>query len=106
MALTLGASTVMCGSLLAGTSESPGEAFFHDGRKLKLYRGLGSVDLLPSQGPRFGPAVSEECPKTEGGIGCLVIDSGPVASILPPLLEGVKRDLRRLGAANVEQLHD
>merc|ERR1712039_3459 len=93
MAITIGASTVMCGSLLAGTSESPGEAFWHDGQRLKLYRGLGTLEL-------------EQSKQTQGCAACAVIERGPAALLIQNLLEGVRRDLRRLGSNNLTQLHE
>jgi IMP dehydrogenase len=106
MALTLGASTVMCGSLLAGTSESPGDAFFLDGMRLKLYRGMGSLDTIPAGGADGTPNGIVDISRTPQGTGCAVIDRGPAMTLLASLLEGARRDLRRLGAGAVDQLHN
>lgn len=93
MALTLGASVVMCGSLFAGTSESPGDGFWHDGQKLKLYRGAGVLELEGGQ-------------QLQGGSLCAVVDRGPVDLLVSSMMDAVRRDLRRLGVSNVTQLHE
>lgn len=106
MALTLGASTVMCGSLLAGTHESPGECFFHSGQRLKVYRGAGSLEVLPKPSTKKYTESEEVNERIDRGVSCAVVDRGSVQAFIPPLLEGVKRDLRRLGVATIQQLHD
>lgn len=100
MALILGASSVMCGSLFAATEESPGDAFFHSGMRLKNYQGMGSLDVM-----RKSASVATNSTGAEASVGCAVVDRGSVNSLVPYLLEAVKRDLRRLGVSNVPQLH-
>mmetsp|Transcript_97194 Transcript_97194/g.258291 ORF Transcript_97194/g.258291 Transcript_97194/m.258291 type:complete len:484 (-) Transcript_97194:96-1547(-) len=106
MALSLGASTVMCGSLLAGTTESPGEAFFHDGMRLKLYRGFGSVDVIPRPTETKYALGAGNDSELANASGCAVVDRGPAASLVPYLVDGIKRDIRRLGVGTIWQLHD
>lgn len=97
MALTLGASSVMCGSLFAGTDEAPGSSFFHNGMKLKNYRGMGALEKMED-----APAIGTD----SQSVACAIIDRGSVKSLLPYLIEGLKKDIRRLGVSNVPQLHE
>merc|ERR1712139_704986 len=99
-ALTLGASTVMCGSLFAATEESPGNSFFHNGMKLKNYCGMGGLEVMPD------PESTADSAKSSQNVACAVVDRGSVKALLPYMLDGVRRDLRRLGVANIPQLHE
>eukprot|EP00929_Paragymnodinium_shiwhaense_P110188 TRINITY_DN7697_c0_g1_i1.p1 TRINITY_DN7697_c0_g1~~TRINITY_DN7697_c0_g1_i1.p1 ORF type:complete len:498 (+),score=95.60 TRINITY_DN7697_c0_g1_i1:129-1622(+) len=110
MAMTLGASSVMVGSLLAGTRESPGDAFYHSGMRLKVHRGFGALETEPSlQSATARRATGELPPAVKSGnptVGCAVMDRGSVGSLLPYLLEGIRRDLCRLGVSTVRELHE
>eukprot|EP00746_Dinoflagellata_sp_MGD_P156371 gnl/MRDRNA2_/MRDRNA2_85796_c0_seq4.p1 gnl/MRDRNA2_/MRDRNA2_85796_c0~~gnl/MRDRNA2_/MRDRNA2_85796_c0_seq4.p1 ORF type:complete len:535 (+),score=119.06 gnl/MRDRNA2_/MRDRNA2_85796_c0_seq4:96-1700(+) len=104
-ALCIGASAVMCGSLLAGTRETPGEYFYNQGVRLKRYRGMGSIDAMKkgSDDRYFGTKTTV---KVAQGVCGTVQDKGPLEAYIPYLTQGVKHGLQDLGCINVERLHE
>lgn len=102
-ALSLGAGTAMCGSLLAGTEESPGEYFFNDsGMRLKRYRGMGSIDAM-KKGSDNGYHGSTSVIKLALGVCGSVQDKGSVHQYMPYLSQGLRHGLQDLGtkSANI-----
>jgi len=103
-ALCLGASAVMCGSMLAGTEETPGEYFYADnGTRLKRYRGMGSIDAMKKgSDDRYFGATSAL--KVAQGVSGSVQDKGSVYRYLPYLVQGMKHGMQDLGVQSTDDL--
>lgn len=102
-ALSLGASCVMLGSMLAASHESPGDFAEVNGITVKKYRGMGSHDAM-----KHG-SDSRYCSKgiqvAQGVSGTLKF-RGKAEKYLPPILQGVRHGMQAVGAASIEDLHN
>ncbi|SHO48509.1 IMP dehydrogenase [Desulfopila aestuarii] len=102
-----GASTVMIGSLFAGTDETPGETFLYQGRTYKGYRGMGSLGAM-SQGSSdryFQENVSATSKLVPEGIEGKVPYRGPITSVIYQLLGGLRSGMGYVGAGTIADLH-
>lgn len=102
-ALSLGASVAMCGSLLAGTEESPGDYFFQDGLRLKKYRGMGSIEAM-SQGSAKRYFASESIVKVAQGVTGTVVDKGSLRRFIPYLVQGIKHGFQDVGCKTMDEI--
>ncbi|KAG8776521.1 inosine-5'-monophosphate dehydrogenase [Ceratobasidium sp. 428] len=133
-ALALGAGAVMMGGLLAGTTEAPGEYFYHEGKRVKTYRGMGSIEAM--QQGKVKPASAATSSKLNGaskakaesnvhenaatsryfseasavkvaqGVSGDVQDKGSIQKFLPYLHAGLQHSLQDIGTPSVQQLQD
>jgi IMP dehydrogenase len=98
-ALALGASCVMLGGLVAGTAETPGPFFYHQGQKVKAYRGSRSPDSLRVTESVAGRVVPQ-------GVSAVVLDKGSIHTLIPYHLQGVRHGFQDVGARSLTDLHD
>ncbi|PCH41776.1 IMP dehydrogenase [Wolfiporia cocos MD-104 SS10] len=130
-ALALGAGAVMMGGLLAGTTEAPGEYFYHDGKRVKTYRGMGSLEAMEQGKP--GPTSAANGAMNNGaakrkttyenaattryfsessavkvaqGVSGDVQDKGSVRQFLPYLYTGLQHSFQDIGVRDVQALRE
>jgi len=103
-ALSLGASTVMMGGLLAGTSESPGEYFYEGGVRVKKYRGMASHEAMEKGGGKRYLAVEDRIKVAQGVTGT-VVDKGSVIHLVQYLMQSLLHSLQELGCKSIQELH-
>jgi len=105
-ALAAGASTVMVGSLLAGTEEAPGEIFLYQGRSYKSYRGMGSVGAMArgSADRYFQQDIRDHLKLVPEGIEGQVPYKGQVREIIHQLVGGVKAAMGYTGSTTIAEL--
>jgi len=107
-ALAAGADAAMVGSVLAGTDESPGEVYLHQGRSYKAYRGMGSVGAMArgSADRYFQAEVRDTLKLVPEGIEGQVPYKGPVAGVLHQLAGGLRAAMGYVGARDLAELHE
>jgi IMP dehydrogenase len=113
-AIAAGASSVMLGSLLAGTAESPGQLIFVGGKQFKTYRGMGSLGAMQSRGDakpysrdRYAQddVLSEDKLVPEGIEGRIPF-RGPLAQVVHQLVGGLRSGMGYAGAPTIERLQE
>jgi IMP dehydrogenase len=107
-ALAAGASTVMMGSMFAGTEEAPGEVILFQGRSYKSYRGMGSLGAMSAgSADRYFQDSSNNADKlVPEGIEGRVAYKGSVLAILYQMVGGVRSSMGYCGCASIAELHD
>lgn len=107
-AIAVGADTVMIGSLLAGTDESPGETIIYQGRTFKSYRGMGSLGAMSSgtSSDRYAQEGTSGGKLVPEGIEGRVPSKGPLSEWVFQLVGGLKAGMGYCGAASIKELQE
>ena len=105
-AIAAGASSVMLGSMFAGTEESPGETIIYEGRKFKSYRGMGSLEAMQkgSKDRYFQDAEDDINKLVPEGISARVPFKGKLEEVVHQLIGGLRAGMGYCGTNNIEKL--
>ena len=107
-ALAAGGTSVMIGSLVAGTEESPGDTIIFNGRKFKSYRGMGSLEAMEngSKDRYFQADQADKKKLVPEGIAARVPYKGTLFEVIYQLAGGLRSGMGYCGAPDIERLHD
>jgi IMP dehydrogenase len=106
-ALAAGASSVMLGSMFAGTEEAPGEVELFQGRSYKSYRGMGSIGAMQlGSKDRYFQDEADADKLVPEGIEGRVPYRGPLRNIIHQMMGGLRASMGYMGAASIEQIHE
>jgi len=108
-AIVAGAESVMLGSILAGTEESPGEKIIQDGRQYVVYRGMGSLAAMQAfegSRKRYGQGHRKMKDLVPEGIEGIIPYAGTVQKVMTQFCGGLRSSLGYNGARSIEELHD
>jgi IMP dehydrogenase len=109
-ALAAGADVVMLGSMLAGLEESPGDIILYEGRRYKVYRGMGSMGAMQGHGAdRYGSGVKSSGERDKlvpEGVEGQVPYRGKLTNIIYQMVGGLRSGMGYVGAANLAELHE
>jgi IMP dehydrogenase len=105
-ALVLGASTVMMGSMFAGTDESPGDYIYDNGVRLKKYRGMGCLDVIRSREEVASRYLTKKSTVLVAqGVSGMVTGKGSINKFVPYLAKGVKHGMQDMGCKDIYTAH-
>jgi IMP dehydrogenase len=106
-AIAAGASSVMIGSLFAGTEESPGETILFQGRTFKSYRGMGSLGAMESgSADRYAQECAERGKSVPEGVEGRVPYKGPVSGLIEQLVGGLRSGMGYCGVGTIRELQE
>ncbi len=106
-AIAAGASSVMIGSLFAGTEESPGETILYQGRTFKSYRGMGSLGAMEAgSADRYAQEGAERGKTVPEGIEGQVPYKGPLSGLVEQLVGGLRSGMGYVGVATIRDLQE
>ena len=107
-ALAGGGNTVMVGSMLAGTEESPGETIIYEGRRFKAYRGMGSVEAMQkgSKDRYFQDAEDDLKKLVPAGISGRVPFKGSIQEVMHQVMGGLRAGMGYCGSADLKELQE
>ena len=105
-AIAAGASTIMAGSLFAGVEEAPGETILYEGRKFKVYRGMGSLGAMQEGSKdRYFQDVEDDVKKlVPEGIEGRISYKGTLAEVMVQYIGGLRASMGYCGAPNIEEM--